>query len=392
MRFKVISLLAVLVLLLATFGTAMAQAEPYCGDLSDSDCEILTLSQAAMMDVSSYQASATYSAMLAGIPGLPANEVSVDVMVDGAFEMDESAMAAAQAMAGLPQEEIMMMISEAPGVLVDLFRGWGFDMVISVEMTPELAAALSMEAGMELPDMLSIPMRLVDGNLYVDLTEVAPLAPGTPEGWIGIPYADLLEEAAAQGAFDDMDSAMSAVDPTTAATLGFQSMLMNPKQFEQFLIVERVDDSGDAGPAVFVTTFDVTSFVMSPDFAELLKQLVASGALGSDGPSEADIDQLLPMLGMMGPMIFQGLNVDSSVAIELEDFYATDYASEFFWDLSGLIQLAAMSGALPEGISAGDEMMVDFSTTVVNSDFNAPQSIEAPADAMMIPLEALMEQ
>ena len=180
----------------------------------------------------------------------------------------------------------------------------------------------------------------------------------------------------------------SSVDPSVATSLAHQSMLMGEnKMFEEFMTVTRVDDDAD-GHAVFETNLDMAGLVSSPAFADLVKQLAASGALGEDAPTAADIDQALQMLGMFGPMLFADLNIGSSLAIGQEDSLVYEYASGISWDLAGLLQMAAMSGQLPEGIDPSAPIAVDFQTAVSNSGFNEPQTIEAPADAMMITLEA----
>lgn len=78
-------------------------------------------------------------------------------------------------------------MAESPELFVDFYNGWAFDVVIALMMSDELAAALSADAGIEIPSALSVPLILKDGILYVDVTEAAPLIDGMQnmEGWIG---------------------------------------------------------------------------------------------------------------------------------------------------------------------------------------------------------------
>ena len=99
MRSKLVSLLLVALLLLASFSTALAQDGVYCGDLSADDCAILQSAQEAMMSVMSYKSDATYSATVQGLPGVDA--VAVDVNVAGAFDWSEDALMVAGMLAGL---------------------------------------------------------------------------------------------------------------------------------------------------------------------------------------------------------------------------------------------------------------------------------------------------
>lgn len=404
MRSKSVSLLLVVLLLLASFSTAFAQTEPFCGDLDAADCELLTLATANMMDVSSYQASAEFSAFLGGIPGLPLEEAAVVVNVDGAFAYDESAMAAAASLAGVQtQEEIAAMMVESPEVFVDFYNGWAFDMVIAVAISEDLAAALSADAGVEIPTAFSIPLILKDGILYVDPTEVAPLIDGLQgmEGWIGFELGRVIEAAAEQGMFEEaaaqMDPAMMAGDmdaATVGALVGAQAMLGDPKAFEQFMSIARDadDEIADMSVAVFVSSMDIPGLITSPEFVGLIKSLAETGALGEDAPSAADIDQAMTMLGMMGPMLFEGLTSENVTAVSLDEpNYVVAQTSLFSWDLSGLLQMAAMSGAVPADMMPSGESMIEIATAVVNMGFNEPQEIEAPADAMVVPAESMMQ-
>jgi hypothetical protein len=388
-----LGLLVVLALLLGTFGTAFAQdtmPEPFCGTLSEEDCTLLKDAQAAMMEVSSYQASATYDASLTGIPGLPADEVNVSVGVDGAFSMDEAAMAAAQGLVGKDQQAMMAALAEDATPLVDLINGWSVDGTISVDMTPELAEAFSAQAGLPIPATASAGLILADGVLYADLSEFA--AWGAPEGWLGIPVAELLQAQVDAGVFEQAAAGMDPanLDPATATSLGLANMVSNPQAFEQFMTVERSE--GDNGEAVFTSSVDVASFVASPEFAEIIKGLADAGAFAETGLTAADIEANLPMVGMMAPMVFADLIISSSTSVDPETANVTNSSTELSWDLAGLLQMAAMSGALPPELNTGAPMAISFTTSVDNSDFNVEQTIEAPADATMIPAEAFYAQ
>jgi hypothetical protein len=393
-------------MVLASFVPALAQSEPFCGDLDPADCELLTVSTENMMDVASYKASANYSAILSGVPGLPLAEAAVDVAVDGAFSYSEEALAAAAELALVQgQEDVANLMAESPELFVDFYNGWAFDMVIAVAMSDDLAAALSADAGIEIPSALSVPLILKDGILYVDVTEVAPLIDGMQnmEGWIGFELGRVIEAAAEQGMFEEAAASMDpeamadagAMDPATLAALaGLQATLGDPAAFEKFMTIERVEDDeiDGAAVAVFVTKLDLLSFVSSPEFVELIKGLVASGALGADAPSAADLDQALGMLGMMGPMIFQGLTSESSTAVSIDEpNYIIGQSTLFSWDLSSLLQMAAMSGAVPADQLPSGQSLVEFSTIVVNSEIGVEQMIEAPADAQVVPAEAMMQ-
>jgi hypothetical protein len=384
-----LGLLVVLALLLGTFGTALAQDNaPYCGDLSEEDCTLLQDAQAAMMEVSSYTASATYDANLTGIPGLPAESIDVNVSVDGAFTMDESALAAAQGFVGLTQDEITAALAEDATPFADLINGWGVDGSISYEMTPELADAFSAQAGLAIPAAGTVGLILADGVLYADLSDFAAL--GAPEGWLGIPVGELLQAQIDAGVFAEAAAQVDPanLDPATATALGLTNMLSNPQMFEQFMSVEKTEADG---ASVFTTSVDVGGFVASPEFSEIIMGLADAGLFAESGLTAADIEANLPMVGMMAPMIFGDLVVGSSTTVDADNF-VSNTSTEFSWDLAGLLQMAATTGALPPELNTGGPMSISLTTSVDNADFNVEQTIAAPADAMMIPADAFYAQ
>lgn len=181
---------------------------------------------------------------------------------------------------------------------------------------------------------------------------------------------------------------------TVAALMGLSAALSDPTAFEQFQTIERADDEDMDGTsvAVFVTSFDVLSFISSPQFVDLVMGLVDSGALGADAPTAADMEQAMQMLGLMGPMLFQGLTSESTTMVSIDEpNYIVGQTSLFSWDLSGLLQMAAMSGAIPADEMPSGESKIEISTSVVNSAINEEQTIEAPADAQIVPAEAMMQ-
>jgi hypothetical protein len=398
MRSKLASLALVLILLLASFSTALAQEALFCGDLEEADCALLTTAAVNLQSVSSYQASAIYSVDLSGIPGLP--DTSVAVGVDGAFSYGESAQAAMSALAGLQtQEDLTNVLVESPEAIVDLYNGWSFDMEISASLGETLAGVLSADTGYAIPAELSVPLVLQEGVLYVDVTEIAPLLDGMQDltGWIGFEFGPVLAAAAEQGLLADFAAQADggAGDAATAGALAGVALLSNPGAFEPFMSIEHGEDIDLDGTdaATFVTTLDIASLISSPEFVELVKSLAASGALGEGAPSAADIDQALAMVGMMGPVLFQGLSAESVTAVGIEEpSYVLAQSNSFNWDLAGLLQMAAMSGALPPEMGSTDAAAVDILAEVINSALNEPQEIEAPADALVVPAESMMQQ
>ena len=379
MRSKLVSLLLVALLLLASFSTALAQDAVYCGDLSADDCAILQSAQEAMMSVTSYTSDASYDAVVTGLPGLPAEGVAVSVNVAGAFEWSEEALAVAGMLAGLTQEETMAAFGENPEALGDLVNGLNADVVLSYEISQALADELGAQIGAALPTSASVPVIIADGNFYWDASAFA--AWGAYEGWVGMPLAEVVAQLAAAGAFDPAVMEQMASDPNTAMAMAIPAMLLAPDAFNEFVVLERGDDVD--GMAVFTTSLDVAGLLSSPMFTDLVTQLVASGAI--QGVSSADVEQLLPMLPMVAPML--GLTIEGAQSIGLEDYMVYNTTSEIIWDLAGLGQMAAMSGA---DLGLGETAGLSFVVSVDDADFGADMGIAAPADAAMLTAEQVL--
>lgn len=237
--------------------------------------------------------------------------------------------------------------------------------------------------GIELPSSLSVPLILKDGILYVDVTEVAPFIDGMQEmkGWLGFELGGVIEAVLLNKAslnklpLQWIQKQWQAPAPWTQPRWPADGDAGrgpgDPTAFEKFMTITRSDDDeiDGAAVAVFVTKLDLLAFISSPEFVELVKSLATSGALGVDALSAADVDQAMQMLGMMGPMLFQGLTSENTTAVSIDEpNYLVAEASLFSWDLTSLLQMAAMSGAIPADQMPLGVSLVEFSTSVVNSE------------------------
>ena len=407
MRTKILVLLTVLALLLGTVTPALAQdttgSEPpvFCGNLSKEDCAVLQKSHDVMKQVAQNTALTSLDVTLNGIPGLPAETINTTLTSNMTSVADPAAMAATQKLNGLTQEETLQMLADDPQPIIDLVSGWDFDMSLDVTVTPELAALISAQSGLKVPDQLAIQTKLVDGVLYWDLSEVAAFVPTIVAGWVGFPLRDVVDEMVKQGAFEQALQAMQAQGTAGAggATIaGFgsaQFVKQYAETFQKYMTIESGDvvDVDGQPAATYNTTMDLAAFLSSPDFQQIVVDLAKQGAFESTGLTAADIEQNVQMLGMMGPMLFTGMTATAKQTIGLDDLYQYEYESEVAWDMSGLVQMAAASGQLPAELKpTSDQVGFDIKTAISNSNMSAEatETIEAPADAQMIPLESVL--
>ncbi len=388
-RKMVMTLGLLLLLLAASVAPAFAQMpEPFCGDLSDDDCAILMDSQDASLEVESSSSSLNVDILIAGIPGLPADELAFNYMQDSTVALDPELAMAIVEMQQMAPDELMDNMDAMVEMLLDLYGNIAIDTAVSFTMPQEIADAASADSGIEVPTTLSAMLRMVDGYGYANVDELAAQIPELAgvSGWYGIDVVSLMQASFEQS----MANANAGPDMAASMTgFGLTSFLNSQEgrdMLADYIEVERVADSTIDGQdiAVFQTTFDFGRFVGSPAFAELLvsQRALINQALDMD-LSEADLTEALSLLPMFGPMLFTGLNFEIMQGIGLEDFYVHDSSLIFHWDLSSLIAVARMADAsleIPDGIAP----VINFDVTSSAADFNAIDAIEAPEGAMIV--------
>ncbi len=388
-RKMVMTLGLLLLLLAASVAPAFAQMpEPFCGDLSDDDCAILMDSQDATLEVESSSSSLNVDILIAGIPGLPADELAFNYTQDSTVALDPELAMAIMEMQQMAPDELMDNMDSMVETLLDLYSNIAIDTAVSFTMPQEVADAASANAGLEVPTTLSAMLRMVDGYGYANVDELATEIPELAgvSGWYGIDVVSLMQASFEQSMANAKSGPDMAASMTGFGLTSFFNSQEGRDMLADYIEVERVDDSTIDGQdvAVFQTTFDFGRFVGSPAFAELLvsQRALINQALDMD-MSEADLTEALSLLPMFGPMLFTGLDFEITQSIGLEDFYVHDSALTFHWDLSSLIAVARMADAsleIPDGIAP----VINLDVTNSAADFNDINDIEAPEGAMIV--------
>jgi len=390
-------LAALMPLLLAApaFAQGDAPAVPVlCGDLSDEDCAILEGATAAAQNLTSYAAGMSMEIGVSGVPDLPVDPMRLSLLITGRFAYDETAHQVMQRMntlQGMSAEDMQALADELPDLMLDLYRGMNFDMTMTYTLPPELAAEMSADSEVTFPETMSFAMRMIDGMMYVNIGELRDLIPDAEDtftaDWMGMDYIGLMEMQMEQGMGGAENPAMMGM----MGGLGAAEMM---KEMEQFVTIERLDDvdlNGQEG-AVFAYTPDVIGFLTSDTFTDFVNQMVAQAAAqaGEDAPSAAEMRQATSMISFMAPMLFRDLEISAQTTIGLDDAMTHSSVFNLTWDLTSLMQFAAMTDpALAETL--GDaEPVITLDFTMDLSDFNADMTFETPEDVQMIPLDEMM--
>lgn len=388
--------MALLIMLIAASAVpAFAQdlPAPFCGDLSEEDCTILVESQDASLAVESFSNYLDVNILIAGIPGLPADELAFNYNQDGVYSLDpELAMEITQMQMQDPaalMEDMDAMVE----LLLDLYANLALDTTVSFTMPEEIAALISEEAGVTVPTTVSAMGRMVDGMGYGNIDELAGEIDELNgiSGWYGIDVVSLMQMGFEQSMAQADQSGNMAASMTGYGLTNFLNTEEGRAMIEEYVEIERAADEtvDGADVAVFNSTFDFGRFIGSPAFAELLvSQLDTINQLAETELTEEELSQVLTMLPMFGPMLFTGLDFEITRRIDLESYQVVESELVFDWDLSSLIAVAQMADSsleLPEGLSPV------ISLNVVNNaaDFDAIEEITAPEDAMIMPLDAM---
>ena len=359
-----------------------------CGDLSEEDCALIEESTAAMRDLSSYSIAATADFSMTGIPDMPADPLAVNLQMDGSFVVDDAAKAVAQQMnslmLGASPEDAAAMGSNMQDMLRDLFGGMDFDITFKYTLPPELADAMSQDSEVPVPETFSIEVRLIDGNMYINVADLRALDPSMSEeitsDWIGFDYVGLLEMQMQQGSMDEDPAAASA-----AAGLAVSQFMAEMKPY---ISVERLDDvdlGGQQG-AAFSYAFDIVGFLTSDAFRTAVENMLT--ASGED-VSASDVQEGISMLNFVAPMVFRDLEIKAGTEIGLEDKLMYSQTFDFSWDLASLAQFAAMSDPSAAAALGDAQPAVAFNFSGEYADFNDEMIFEVPEDVQMIPLEQL---
>lgn len=401
----ILSLALVLTLLLA--GTAFAQTEPpvYCEDLSDSDCAVLTDSQAAMSTVTSGTSQTDLSILLRDIPEAPFEEIALDYTQDTTFSVDPSVFDTINELKAMNPRQIQQMMSNPEtlyGLIGELVSSISTDVAMTLDLSGELAMALSEQSGVPLPENMEFHVVLVDGVIYANLDSLAAFAPEVAmlQGWVGVELQPLLDEASQSGVAQmsnqealEISTALGYVNTGASGPFLVSLATADPNgEYLQFVNTQRLDNEtvGDTELAVFSSTFDYQTFFQSPIFRQLLAQVMEQQGTAM---SDAELDQIIGMAQMFGPAVMTTLILEVREWIGVEDNYLYNTSAVFQWDLSSIAALAALGGnAVPiPQLPPGAQPYIGFEVMTNSSDLNGEVSVAAPEGAMIIPTEVLLQ-
>jgi hypothetical protein len=362
-----------------------------CGDLADEDCAILEEAMLAGQDITAYAMDMQMDFSMGGIPDMPVDPMAFNMQIVGRFAFNAAGQELLQKMHLLQTpsaaETMQALMEQMPELVLDLYRGMNLDMTLAYTLPAELAAALSEDSDVAVPEELSFDIRMIDGMMYMNVGQLRDLIPESDDtltsDWIGFDYVGMLEM--------QMENNTGAINDSMAAgAMGGLAVAQMMQNMQEFITVERVDDvelDGQQG-AVFVYTPDIVGFFSSDAFVDMLSQM--SAMMGEEGPSATEMEEAGTMLSFVAPMVFRDLEIESRMTIGLDDYrtYATEFS--FRWDLASLMQFAAMTDPALADAMGDAEPLIEMNAAINMSDFNSEMEFAAPDDVQIIPLEEMM--
>lgn len=401
---RILSLVFVLLLVLsptAVFAQSDSMMPVFCGNLDEETCDLLNQSQAAMKEVASSVNNAEVQISLQNVPDFPIADASADMNLKQIFYIDtdyvkgleEMMMGASEAMADDMEGFMKDYMMEVAG----LYSHMSFDMELDIQLSDEIAEFASAQAGFDIPANLTTDMRLVDGVMYINLDDLSSALPdlGIPGGWYGIEIAQLMEEQMAKAA-DEMQNPseeaqaqmMGMMMGMSFANVGQNEELMNA--LNDIVFMERLDDTEVNGTEVaqIVGDVDFNALLTNETVLNFIFDLLKNSGQEIPELDSMDPAEIAGMLQLVAPMLTQGMSWTQTQLIGLDDAYVYGSSVDMTWDMSSVLQLAAMgSGGRP--VRRAEKTTFELHADAESSDFNDAPEITAPEDAMIIPLSEL---
>lgn len=320
-----------------------------CGDLAETDCQILQENKAAMETVSSFMFGMSMTLEMAHESSQDA-DFSMNLSLDGQGGLSVNP----EAMAGIL--ELEDQIENSPGLSLTEDQIAQLDALLA-SLTGEITADIHLVADGETTD-IALNMLMRDGVFAFGAGELAELMGESMEGmdWIGLDANGLLT--------------LLAADPETAELLGMGAGAEMREDEDSWSDIE-----GSATTVTRLADSEVNGVAVAVFESSLEMSLLADMLIGAyEGTNSLDPAEIADMRRQLTDMT---LNMRQSIG--LSDHYT--YRTELSMGMAGA---AAQAGEL----GATDMSMA---MTLDQSHFNEPVEVAIPEDAFILPLAMLMQ-
>lgn len=346
-------MLLIISLLLIIMGTIKAQATfpLFCGNLPEVDCEIIQHSASAMGELESIAFNLHADLTVHNLPEVSPETFTLQLDVEGSVGVDSDSLLALQSEDLDTDSGYMLM--------VDILRTVNADISLTLDLPSELRDAMEQS----LPETLTVDFRMIDGVVYINLTELANLNPltNTP-GWVGL---DLVEF---------YNTRLSQIPDNASTGLEMMSLMqtfIEPHDLAQFIKIERLSDTELSGQniGVFEMQFDYVALAELPIFEDML---ISVFAIVLPSGQEFNIEAALNVIRE----IYSGISVTVRHNIGLEDLLIHETNIDGTWDLTPFTKMS--------GETTGP--VIDLQFTLIYESYYSEFVVPIPESIEMLPL------
>jgi hypothetical protein len=355
---------------------AMPDVSMFCGSLAQEDCDLLVKAADAMKDINS--ASFDFDVQLTVAEGTDAEDQTLGLSGSGSFTGKPAAMGMEMMHGGGDPAAMFSAMTNA-------LKEFAGDLTLNLTLPPKVLEDASKELKGDLPETISLQLRLVDGVGYINTETLKPIleaagqkVPPTLKGWIGIDIVDFLNQMIKEN--PDMLAQMGQMGQMGhMGSDEASAMFADPSAFASAIHIERSENSD--GAAVFTITLDFAKLAADPAFADMIK---AQAEKQGEKITDEDLQKGLDMIAKAGDAI----QFTATEMIDLETNYLRSITLNVAFDGS---KFPHESGTSSDSKSSDMEnTKVSLTATVNISDVNSAAEITAPEEAMVLPPEFLI--
>jgi hypothetical protein len=342
-------------------------APVFCADLGEVDCTLLEDSSAAMLDLS----SAGFSFALDMSMNMPAptrgqpDSLSFSMEGSGAYALDRGMFPGAI----FTPQDMTENLEQLPELFEQTLKAIEADANLTLFFSRELAAL----TGTPLPDKAGLSFRMVDGVAYINLDKMAELdtTGSVPRGWLGFEVAEFMRQTLDQ----QMGSLGSSLNMSPLS--GFN----NQELTNQFVTITRLADVDVSGQtaAVFESRYDMSAMMDAPEMQDAIRDALQESFSNSE-MTKQQVDQMVDQMMPMMTELYDGFEMTTTQVIGLHDKFVHQGTLTLAWPFD----MGSLSGM------RGQSLDLSFNLEYRLDRFNDAAQIEAPPNAMMIPLSGLM--
>ncbi len=314
---KLFLITLVTMLALIPTGTLFAQSDSvpsvHCGDLAQADCDLLNESRTAMEDLTSAASLFQFDADLSSLLNLSAENGGLGYTQETRFAVEQEVLDAIKVVGEMDADALAAQFSDEQAFtdfVTQIVLNTDLEQTFTVDLSGDLAASLSTQMGVSLPQELMVQYALVDGILYLQLSQVAEMIPalGFLDGWVGFDLPSAIALFAENGTLtlpENLEEFQAGlIVPGIAMTgMGALGEDQSSAMFDEHKTVIRLGDSEiDGTPvAVYATTLDLVGLLTDPDVQSWLIDVLGEDLMASLGVSKENPGGMPILLAMAGP-------------------------------------------------------------------------------------------